>query len=169
MALAVVAIVTVGLEPTAPTDDSRHQKVSARALMLAIGAGVGIGLFFATIALAPSDAGLWPVVCARGTSSVILVVLGVAVAKRASERVMPESRSVRGQALVAGVLDVTANVFYLLATQVGLLSVVAVIGSLYPAATVLLARFVLAERLRPMQKVGMVTAIAAAVLLALGT
>ena len=57
---------------------------------------------------------------------------------------------------------------YVLALQIGLLSVVSVLGSLYPAATVLLARFVLAERLRPMQKVGMVTAIVAAALLAVG-
>jgi uncharacterized membrane protein len=168
MALAVVAIVTVGLEPTAPTDDASHQRVSARALLLAICAGLGIGLFFAIIALGPSDAGLWPIVFARGTSSVILVVLGVVVALRSKTPVMPVSTSVRGQAITAGVLDVTANAFYLVATQTGLLSVVAVLGSLYPAATVVLARLVLAERLRPMQKVGMVTAIAAAALLALG-
>jgi uncharacterized membrane protein len=76
--------------------------------------------------------------------------------------------SVRLQAIGAGVLDITANAFYVLALQVGLLSVVAVLGSLYPAATVLLARLVLAERLRPMQKVGMVTALVASALLALG-
>ncbi len=168
MALAVVAIVTVGLEPTAPTDDATHQRVSARALLLAIGAGLGIGLFFATIALAPADAGLWPIVFARGTSSLILVVLGIVVALRTKTPVMPVSTPVRAQAVVAGVLDVTANAFYLVATQTGLLSIVAVLGSLYPAATVVLARLVLAERLRPMQKVGMVTAIVAAVLLALG-
>jgi len=168
MALAVVAIVTVGLEPTAPTDDATHQRVSARALLLAIGAGLGIGFFFAIIALAPSDAGLWPIVFARGTSSVLLVAMGVGVALRAKTPVMPVSTPVRAQAIWAGVLDVTANAFYLVATQTGLLSIVAVLGSLYPAATVVLARLVLAERLRPMQKVGMVTAIVAAVLLALG-
>jgi drug/metabolite transporter (DMT)-like permease len=168
MALAVVAIVTVGLEPTAPTDDATHQRVSARALLLSIGAGLGIGLFFAIIALAPADAGLWPIVFARGTSSVILVVLGIVAAMRTKTPVMPVSTPVRAQAVTAGVLDVTANAFYLVATQTGLLSIVAVLGSLYPAATVVLARLVLAERLRPMQKVGMVTAIVAAVLLALG-
>jgi uncharacterized membrane protein len=125
MALAVVAIVTVGLEPTAPTDDASHQRVSARALLLAICAGLGIGLFFAIIALGPSDAGLWPIVFARGTSSVILVVMGVTVALRSKTPVMPASTAVRGQAITAGVLDVTANAFYLVATQTGLLSVVA--------------------------------------------
>jgi drug/metabolite transporter (DMT)-like permease len=168
MALAVVAIVTVGLEPTAPTDDASHQGVSARALLLSVAAGIGIGLFFAIIALAPSDAGLWPIVFARGTSSVILVTMGVVVALRSQSPVLPVSTPVRAQAITAGVLDVTANAFYLVATQTGLLSIVAVLGSLYPAATVVLARLVLAERLRPMQKVGMVTAIVAAVFLALG-
>lgn len=168
MALAVVAIVTVGLEPAAPTDDSRHQRVTPKALMLALGAGVGIGAFFSFLAFAPDDAGLWPVVWARGTSTVLLVTIGVVVAVRTASPAIPRVTSVRWQAVTAGVLDVGANAVYVLALQIGLLSVVAVLGSLYPAATVLLARLVLAERLRPMQKVGMVTALLASALLALG-
>ena len=168
MALAVVAIVTVGLEPTSPTDDAAHQKLSPRALLLAVLAGLGIGLFFAFLSYAPSDAGLWPVVFARGTSTVLLVTIGVAVAMRSGAPVLPTQSPVRAQAVVAGLLDVAANGFYVLALQIGLLSVVAVLGSLYPAATVLLARVVLAERLRPMQKVGMLTALVASALLALG-
>jgi drug/metabolite transporter (DMT)-like permease len=68
----------------------------------------------------------------------------------------------------AGLLDVTANGLYLLAVREGLLSVVAVLSSLYPAATVVLARVVLGERLRPAQLAGLglglagVTMIAAA-------
>jgi drug/metabolite transporter (DMT)-like permease len=168
MVLAVVAIVTVGLEPQAPTDDARHQKVSTKALVLAILAGIGIGGFMAVISLAPDDSGLWSVVWARGTSTVIIAVLGGIVALRSRTPYFAVDRPVRVQALSAGVLDVGANAIYVLALQIGLLSVVSVLGSLYPAATVLLARFVLAERLRPMQKVGMVTAIVAAALLALG-
>jgi drug/metabolite transporter (DMT)-like permease len=168
MALAVVAIVTVGLEPQAPTDDARHQRVSTRALLLAIGSGIGIGGFMAIISLAPDDSGLWSVVWARGTSTAIIAVLGAVVALRSRTPYLAVERPVRVQAVAAGVLDVGANAIYVLALQIGLLSVVSVLGSLYPAATVLLARFVLAERLRPMQKVGMVTAIVAAALLAVG-
>jgi len=164
MVLAVVAIVTVGLEPQAPTDDARHQKVSTKALVLAILSGIGI----AVISQAPDDSGLWSVVWARGTSTLIIAVLGGIVALRSRTPYAAVERPVRLQALSAGVLDVGANAIYVLALQIGLLSVVSVLGSLYPAATVLLARFVLAERLRPMQKVGMVTAIVAAALLALG-
>jgi len=168
MVLAVVAIVTVGLEPQAPTDDSRHQKVSTKALLLAIASGIGIGGFMAVISQAPDDSGLWSVVWARGTSTVIIAVLGGVVALRSRTPYLAPGRSIRVQALSAGVLDVGANALYVLALQIGLLSVVSVLGSLYPAATVLLARFVLAERLHPMQKVGMVTAILAAALLVLG-
>jgi drug/metabolite transporter (DMT)-like permease len=169
MALAVVAIITVGLEPSSPTDDGGHQKLSSRALLLSIGAGIFIGLFFTVIALAPSDGGLWPIVFARGMSAAILVALGVVTARRRREPVLPVVPSSRWLALAAGGADVAANAFYLVAAQTGLLSVVAVLGSLYPAATVLLARFVLAERLRTAQKVGMVLALAAAALLALGS
>jgi drug/metabolite transporter (DMT)-like permease len=168
MVLAVVAIVTVGLEPQAPTDDSRHQKVSTKALLLAIASGIGIGGFMAVISQAPDDSGLWSVVWARGTSTLIIAVLGGVVALRSRTPYLPSGRSIRVQALSAGVLDVGANAIYVLALQIGLLSVVSVLGSLYPAATVLLARFVLAERLHLMQKVGMATAILAAALLALG-
>ena len=168
MALAVVAIITVGLEPSAPTDDAVHQRLAPRALLLAIGAGTGIGLFFTVIALAPSDGGLWPIVFARAMSALILVTLGVVTARRRRAPVLALASSTRWLAVGAGATDVAANAFYLVAAQTGLLSVVAVLGSLYPAATVLLARFVLAERLRTTQKVGMVLAIVAAALLALG-
>ena len=168
MALAVVAIVTVGLEPEAPTDDAVHQRVTPRALMLAIGAGVGIGAFFAIVALAPQDAGVYPIVFARSMSTAVLVALGLVVALRRRSPFLPPTTPVRWQSVLAGGLDAGANAVYVVAAQIGLLSVVAVLGSLYPAATVVLARFVLAERLRPMQVVGMVTAIVAAALLALG-
>lgn len=168
MALAVLAIITVGLEPSNPTDDQTHQRVTPKALAYALGAGVGIGLFFSLVALAPKDAGLWPVVFARGTSSVLLVAIGLAFAVIRKTPALPTLTATKWQAAGAGVLDVVANAFYVLATHLGMLSVVAVLGSLYPAATVLLARFVLAERLRPVQIFGMLTALLASVLLALG-
>jgi drug/metabolite transporter (DMT)-like permease len=140
MALAVVAIVTVGLEPQAPTDDSQHQRVSRRGLLLAIGAGVGIGMFFACVSFAPDDAGVWPIVWSRSMSTVIIGALALALFVRRGERPTPAVTSVVWLAVLAGALDVAANAFYVLALPLGLLSVVAVLGSLCPAATVLLAR-----------------------------
>ncbi|MCA0331476.1 MAG: DMT family transporter [Actinobacteria bacterium] len=170
MALAAAAIVTVGLEPRAPTDDAVHQRVTPRALGIALIAGFCIGMFFVAISLAPESGGLWPVAWARGTSSAITLLIALVVWLRRRGSMFARGRSVVLLCVLAGALDVSANAIYLLAlnTPGALLSVVSVLGSLYPAATVLLARFVLAERLRPLQKVGMGLALAASALLALG-
>lgn len=69
---------------------------------------------------------------------------------------------------VVGVADVGANLLFALATQHGLLSVTAVLGSLYPVVTVLLARFVLHERLRAVQQLGVVAALVGVVLVSAG-
>jgi len=65
-----------------------------------------------------------------------------------------------------GLGDIAANATYALATRAGLVSVVAVLASLYPLVTALLARFLLGERLRPVQQVGAATALAGVLLLA---
>ena len=72
-------------------------------------------------------------------------------------------------AIAAGVLDAVANGLFQLASQRGLLSIVAVLGSLYPAATVVLARVVIKERMNAIQSVGVVLALGAAGLLAFGS
>ncbi|MFM1916547.1 MAG: hypothetical protein RJB01_62, partial [Actinomycetota bacterium] len=69
-------------------------------------------------------------------------------------------------AAVSGGLDATANGLFQLASQRGLLAIVAVIGSLYPAATVVLARIFLNEKLNRIQVSGVVLALAAAAFLA---
>jgi drug/metabolite transporter (DMT)-like permease len=71
-------------------------------------------------------------------------------------------------AITAGTLDAMANGLFQLATQNGLLSVVSVIGSLYPAATVLLARIFLHERMNRVQVTGVAVALLAVVALTLG-
>ena len=72
-------------------------------------------------------------------------------------------------AILAGVLDTTANGLFQLASQRGLLSVVAVLGSLYPVATVVLARVVIKERMNRVQGVGVFMALSAAILLAINS
>jgi drug/metabolite transporter (DMT)-like permease len=67
-----------------------------------------------------------------------------------------------------GVLDMAANVLYLLAVRRGLLSLIGVLSSLYPASTLVLARIVLQERLGRLQSAGLVLAGAGVTLIAVG-
>jgi drug/metabolite transporter (DMT)-like permease len=70
--------------------------------------------------------------------------------------------------MVAGVLDATSNVLILEAGRRGMLVLVGVIGAMYPASTIVLARAVLGERLQPHQLLGLAVAVVAVVSIALG-
>ncbi|NUS03989.1 MAG: EamA family transporter [Nonomuraea sp.] len=134
---------------------------SVVSVLVSLAAGAGFGGFFILLAVAPSDAGLWPLVGAR-MSSVTVVVLLALVTRRS---LRPGAGSLR-VILAAGALDMAANVLFLLAQRQGLLSLVAVLVSLYPASTLLLARQVLGERLRGVQIAGVACALAAVTLIA---
>ena len=162
IALAIVAIVLVSRQ-NAPDDVNADRAARGRAVATAFGSGVAIGFFFLTLAQTRADAGMWPLVAARGLSSAMFIALAFAAhgTMRLPARI--------GAAVVAGgVLDILANVLYLLATRYGPLSVVVTLSSLYPASTVLLARFVLGERLSATQTVGVICALAA-VMMIVGT
>ncbi|MEV0586235.1 DMT family transporter [Nonomuraea sp. NPDC050310] len=154
----VLAVSAVVLVSRSPAEGSRS---STGAVLSALAAGAGFGGFFILLALAPEGTGMWSLVGAR-LASVGLVAL-LAVLTRRSLR--PGQGSMR-IILAAGVLDMAANVLYLLAEQQGLLSLVAVLVSLYPASTLLLARFVLGERLRGIQMAGVAFALGAVALIA---
>ncbi|HEV2766444.1 MAG TPA: EamA family transporter [Acidimicrobiales bacterium] len=160
VALVAVALVAGGAPPGAAAAVARH---SRRPLGLAIGAGAAFGVLFILLAGTRADAGLSPLVAARVAS---LAILAVAVlAMRPPLRVAPGS----GAAVAgAGLLDMAANVLFLLAVRRGLLSLVAVLASLYPAATSVLARTVLGERLGRLQVGGLGLALVGLVLIAAG-
>lgn len=124
--------------------------------------GVGFGLFFVFIARTAETAGQWPLVSARGISAAMFFV-GALVARGA---VLPEKGS-RRAVVLAGVLDAIAAVFFVLSTRAGLLSVGAVLASLYPAATIVLARFISHERISRRQLFGLMLAGLAVSLLAI--
>ncbi|MER6947130.1 DMT family transporter [Nonomuraea sp. NPDC000554] len=142
-------------------DRSAAKRGSAASVLAALAAGAGFGGFFILLAMAPDGSGLWPLVGAR-MSSITMVVL-LAVVTRRSLRPGPGSLHI---IVAAGVLDMAANVLYLLAQQRGLLSLVAVLVSLYPASTLLLARQVLGERLQGIQVAGVACALGAVALIA---
>lgn len=157
MVAALVAIVLVSAE-----GGGRLRPADARAAVLALGAGLGFGLFFVALSTTSDDSGLWPLVTARAASVSVLTAL--ALGRRISHQV--PGGTVRLHTAVAGALDGLANLLYLLAIREGLLSVVSVLSALYPVTTVLLARFVLRERLQPVQQLGMAIALPAAALIA---
>ncbi|MER7502926.1 DMT family transporter [Nonomuraea pusilla] len=137
------------------------ESASAGSVLAALAAGAGFGGFFILLALAQKEAGLWPLVGARLSS--ISVVLLLALATRRALRPSPGGLRV---IVAAGTLDMAANVLYLLAKQHGLLSLVAVLVSLYPASTLVLARQVLGERLHAVQLAGVACALGAVALIA---
>lgn len=129
----------------------------------AMGAGAGFGAFFILLAqTGPGDA-VWPLLSSKVASVVLL--LAAALLRRAPLR--PPAGAVL-LVIGAGVLDMSANALYLLATRYGLMSLVAVLTSLYPAATILLARVVLHERLARVQVVGLLAAACGVVLITAG-
>jgi len=127
-----------------------------------VAAGLGFGLFFVLIAQTADDSGLWPLVAARIGSLVVVATLALL-----GGTVGPPRRR-RGVVVAAGLGDMAANIAFLAAFRIGLLSLTTAVVSLYPAATVVLARVVLAERLHPRQVAGVGLALGALVLIAVG-
>ncbi len=130
---------------------------------LSVVAGLGFGVFFTALAQTSADSGLFPLVGARGASVTILAVL--LTMRRSWSRI---ERSDYPSIGIAGVLDCSANSFYLLALADGSVTWVAAVVSLYPVATVLLARLLLKEELSRVQIAGLIMASSALVFVGLG-
>ena len=197
IALALVAVVLVGFVP-----DASAPKPTAAGLLMALAAGVGIGVVLVFLDQTPADSGLVPLVANRVTNVVltggaVAVLALVALSRRRSPggggagraggagHALPTAHAsgtagpagapsaTRGLApalrlaLLCGVADAGANVLILLGLRLGDLTVMSVLTALYSAVTVVLAAVVLRERLTRSQVVGLVLALAAAVLLAL--
>ena len=164
VALGLAAVALVSSPHEADRKPSSHTTIGRpNGLLEALGAGLCFGAFFIFLDVAGDDTGLWPLVGARGGSFAVITAAVVVL----RPRMRPAPGSMVGIA-GAGVLDVLANLLYLLASRRGLLSLVAVLTSLYPASTVVLARVVLHERLQRPQLVGLACAAVAALLIAAG-
>jgi drug/metabolite transporter (DMT)-like permease len=155
--LAAIVMISAEKNPAAGAASSAHK---LRGLGYGVAAGAAFGLFFLFLRNAGHTAVLWPVGIQRLT--------GTAVALAAFAIIRPERAAINKQllciALMSGVLDSAANVCYVLATRIGMFGLAVVITSLYPGITVLLARFVLRERMRLLQQVGLVLAAAGVIL-----
>lgn len=138
-------------------------RLSRASLLLAIAAGLAFGTFYVAFAQTSAAANLWPLLSARGASVTVLLLLSVVL------RQAPRLGATPPPIIVgAGVCDVTANALYLIAVHGGLLSIVAVLVSLYPASTVFCSLVFLHERLRASQVAGLAVALAAVVLISAG-
>lgn len=137
--------------------------VSRTAVVDALLAGLGFGLLFSALGQIPDAAGVGPLSMSYAVS--VLATALLAVALRA--RWLPRDRA-SATAVVAGALGSAATISFLLATQTGLLTIAAVLSSLYPATTVLLAALVLHERIGRGQGLGLALAALAVGLVAAG-
>jgi drug/metabolite transporter (DMT)-like permease len=130
------------------------------AIPLAIAAGLAFGGFFILLARSDADSGLWPVMSAR-LAACLVYVAAVFVTRTPA---LKEKSHVVAAGLV-GLMDVVAIVLFVYAARLGLLSLVSVLASMYPAITVLLARTVLKERFNTIQVAGLILAGTAIILI----
>jgi drug/metabolite transporter (DMT)-like permease len=156
IALAIIAIVLVS--HSAPQPETSVGPTQSTGLGLAFASGVAIGLFFLALARTNAAGGLWPLFAARGVS--VTLFGAMALASRTTLRMQPPTLAI---ALGGGLVDMLANLLYLLASRRGPLTLVVTLTSLYPASTVLLARVVVGERLAPRQWAGVACALVAIV------
>ncbi len=157
VALAFPAILLLSLERGG---ESAHR---LRSFQMGFLAGVGFSGFFILIAQTGDSSGMWPLVAAR-TVTVPLFLITLFVRNKPLQLFEGSRR----YALTGGILDMGANIFYLLASRSGLMITAVVITALYPAPTVLLQRIFLGERITPVRIGGLVLAIAGAALIGIG-
>jgi drug/metabolite transporter (DMT)-like permease len=160
IAFALVAVVLVSLtappvDEDAPLARAPHRHRFPPGIPSALASGVAFGFFFIILAQTHRDAGLYPLLGTR-VVSLGLLTLGAFALRRPLHVTRPGLRTI----VLAGALDMGANVLYVLASHRGALSIVAVLTSLYPAGTVALAATVLRERLARVQWLGVASAFA---------
>ncbi|MEU8345039.1 EamA family transporter [Spirillospora sp. NPDC048832] len=166
--LCLVAIGLVSMEAGDGRETASGRLLDSGPIMAAV-SGTCFGVFFVLLETAGDGSGLWPIVGARVGNLVIVAAAVLFLVGRGRDlgpRV--SGRTLIGLAMLSGSLDAGANVLYFLAVHEGMLSLAAVLTSLYPAITVLLARIAYSERLRAVQRVGLLVAAAGVALVTAG-
>lgn len=134
-----------------------------KAFLFGFLAGSGFGLFFILIAQTTPAAGLWPLVGARIASLSLVLILSVLQRKP-----MIVHRKGLMPTLLAGILDMSANIAFMIAVQSGRIILVTAVTSAYPAATVVMARFIHKEPVHPLRWLGLAAAVIGVSLMGLG-
>jgi len=159
IAIAIPAIGSISWQPEAGAP-----KADRAGLLYGGLAGLGFAVLFIALARAGTHAGAWPLI--PGQLIALLIIAPFAYRGLTASANPP--RSALALTLGAGVLSGIANLLFLAATGRGELAVVAVLTSLYPAATVVLARAFRAEHWTRIQAAGLLTSAAAIILVGAG-
>jgi len=157
-ALALVAIWFISQAEGA----SRLLHVRLKDLALPLIAGISFGIYFVLIDQGSRDQLILPMVASRASGTLTMLLFAV-IGRR---QIAPPGKALPF-ILLNGVLDVSGNGLYILAAQAGRMDVSAVLASLYPAPTVLLAWLLLRERINRPQFAGILAALGAIVLMTL--
>jgi drug/metabolite transporter (DMT)-like permease len=166
--LAGFALATLSIVLIAYTPGTSNNAARPKGLLLAIAAGIGFGILLLGLKFASANGVLWPQISARISSVIIAGAASFPLLRRHSEqRTRLLQPATIALAVLAGVLDTAGNILYMLATRAGRLDVAAMLSSLYPAATILLAHWLLKERTTRLQTTGMVLALAAVALISI--
>ena len=178
----IVGLVSIVLICFVP--DARAARPSGRGILMAVGAGLAVGLYLIFIDLSPADSGLSPLIATfavAGLATGGILLARTTVAAMAGQRIPrgtlrpagtrqstgPLWHGPVGLSIYSGLTDATACILFLVALRIGDLSVVSVLNALSPAGTILLAAVVLRERIAVVQWIGLAVALAAAAMLAL--
>ncbi len=162
--IAGVAIWMIAAGPNAET-----RPADRGTFWLAMGGGVGFGVYFVALKMAGVTGVIWPLATARMGSLSVCSLLLVRMALRggtggADARM---TRAVVGWAAATALLDTSGNLLFIAATRAGRLDVASVLASLYPASTILMAAWMLRERPTRRQGLGMAAAAVAVVMITL--
>jgi drug/metabolite transporter (DMT)-like permease len=165
IALALPAIVAVSAPASQPPPDEARpgQHRHAVGVGLGLAAGAGFGMFFIGLNEAGSVNDLWPVVISQ-----IAALVTVACVAAATRDLRLPPTGARRLSVMTGAIGATGTTMFFLSTHHGLLAVTAVITSLYPAVTILLARVLSGERLTALRIIGLSLAATAVALIAAG-
>jgi drug/metabolite transporter (DMT)-like permease len=157
-----VTFVGVVLASREQHDDAERAAAGKLSVVLALVAALGFGSYFVMSDAAADDSVLWLLVLSRAIPVPSLAVFAWARGMR------PPAGRTASTLVAAGTLDCSATALYAVANTKGALSIVSVVGSLYPVMTLILARAVLGERIRPLQQAGVAAALTGVALIAAG-
>jgi drug/metabolite transporter (DMT)-like permease len=141
---------------------SRPERLGSRpaGLGMALLAGLGFSGFFIALGQVSESAVFWPLVAGRLAACTVMVAIALVTRKPIIPSPLPF-----GLLVLAGLLDVLGNLFFLLAMQMGRMDVTAVLGSLYPAVTAILAWLLTKEHMARLQVIGVAMAVLAIVMI----